>query len=168
MDSLPLDYGVIRLDPVAEAISLGQYGRITHDSERKLVSSDAERCHWISTDTLFFTYSWFLLGYWRRNFTDSPVNGTSMNNYNYFNNDITLLGRRKDCSREKKHSSVTWVPKTAHHVTINCLEWIFAMEIQRFVWSSNVFVLQWRLVCTVLHSSQDLRISPSKLQLVVL
>ena len=43
MDSLPPDYGVIRLDPVAEAISFGQYGRITHDSERKLVSSDAEQ-----------------------------------------------------------------------------------------------------------------------------
>ena len=45
LDLLPIDFGVIRLDPVAEAIPLGQYGRITHDSERKLVSSDAERCH---------------------------------------------------------------------------------------------------------------------------
>jgi hypothetical protein len=45
LDLLPIDFGVIRLDPVAEAISLGQYGRITHDSERKLVSSNAERCH---------------------------------------------------------------------------------------------------------------------------
>jgi len=41
MDSLPLDYGAIRL--VADAIFSGQYASINHDSERKLASSDTDQ-----------------------------------------------------------------------------------------------------------------------------